>query len=121
MFKKLIKNGTKLQNAWAFIITYLTECLEDYDNNETNVTEKLVWDIIENVYKNNKEFKEAYNYWVNKTNIVQAEDTLVLQLVVRTRCINSNNEETLKNFYKAPESLDYMEVIQFGKKLEYNV
>lgn len=121
MFKKLIKNGTKLQNAWAFIIAYLTECLEDYDNDETNVTEKLVWDIIENAYRSNKEFKEAYTYWVNKTNIVQSEDTLVLQLVVRTRCINSNNEETLKNSYKAVEPLEHMEVIQFGKKLEYDV
>lgn len=121
MFRKLVKSGTKIQNAWVFVVGYLTECLEDYDNNEIDITEELVWNIIETAYKDSKEFKEAYDYWVNKTNIIQAEDTLVLQLVVRTRCINSKDDKTLKNFYKAPEALDYMEVIQFGKKLEYDV
>jgi len=117
MFRKLLINGTKIQNAWAFVVCYITECFEDVYDCDVEISEEVVWYIIEHAYDDSVEFKEAFDYWTKKSKLIRPADTLVLALVTRDRFARLNR----KNMNKVPDLVDYMEIIQFGKELEYDV
>lgn len=115
-FEVKINNFTDLEIAWTYIICYLTESLEGFDE-EVGITEKEVKEIIRKCKKESKDFKLSYEYWKTFTELAQSEKTLISALIVRSNGMAIDYER----FYKfTDDPLDYLEFMQFGYRLDYD-